>query len=122
MRRSLYRRRVKESFRVCVLWRATFGGQDLPLSIMTLVNQTCRQSISSALSRALTVLISIADMAHLTRYKTNFGSEKWFPLPVGSPGVIGRRHSALPRAVTTIVNQLTVTAATKPLVYNIRKA
>jgi len=34
-------------------------------------------------------------------------------------------HNALPRAVTTIVNQitkLTVTAATMSLVYNIRKA
>ncbi len=34
-------------------------------------------------------------------------------------------HNALPRAVTTIANQitkLTVTAATMPLVYNITKA
>jgi hypothetical protein len=92
MRRSLRRRSVKESFLVCVLWRATFGGQDLPLSIMTLVSQTCRQSISSALCRALTVLISAADMAHLTRYKTNFGSGKGFPLPVGSSGVIARQQ------------------------------
>lgn len=126
MRRSLYRRRVKESFRVCVLWRATFGGQDLPLSIVTLVSQTCRQSISSALCRALTVLIFIADMAHLTRYKTNFGSEKWFPLPVGRAlSHANSGHNALPRAVTTIANQitkLTVTAATMPLVYNITKA
>lgn len=24
--------------------------------------------------------------------QTNFGSEKWFPLPVGSPGVIARQQ------------------------------
>ena len=129
MRRSLCRRRVKESFLVCVLWREIFGGQDLPLSIMTLVSQTCRQSISSALCRALTVLISTADMAHLTRYKTNFGSGE---MVSAADRVAGRYRTltnsgdnALPRAITTIVSQITkvtVTAATMPLVYNIRKA
>jgi hypothetical protein len=67
-RRSLRKRRVSVFFLICISW--FFGGPKLPLSIMTVVSQTCRQSIS-ALRRPPALRISIADMARLPGFPDN---------------------------------------------------
>lgn len=92
-RRSLCRRRAKESFLVCITGRAGLG---LPASIITLVSQKCRQSISSARRRNSAVPVSIGVMAHLVVSPSSSQEAERFHLERGTEMPNDRTRHRLP--------------------------